>query len=179
VPLRLILHMIRIYLRRDPPGMPLFLISLASGGIVGGIVASTRTWKIPLASGIGSIVAGSSLVVWKIGRRVWANSAIVRYGRLVDAPILRVRPAYTAQGKRQGSQVDLLIPVEHNHISAGSFWIAEENETAWDHEHHSVRVLCLPYVPGTWHVLESIGQDTVLHELSWNQSTAQLEPDHR
>lgn len=179
LPVPLVLSLVWFSLRKHPFGFP-YLLPLLIGGLMAvGLLkwshAGQATWNMMLML----LTSAFGVAVWRIRQQFRTDMDVLVHGRVVSAQVIQVRPDVNEHGQRQGTFIDLLIPVESQRISAGSFWIPDESESARLKDRTHILVICLPRVPGTWYLLEPTVPDAVLHLESMHQSTAQLEHDHQ
>lgn len=102
----------------------------------------------------GVLATHLGVTFWKLGRRVREDMALIKYGIIVRAHILRVRTQRDISGNVVGACLDCVIPVGRQRISIGSVWLSDEVEAARLEKCGRVQVICLPRKPGTWRLLE-------------------------
>ncbi len=94
------------------------------------------------------------LAAWTIGRAVYDDRALLKYGKVLHAHILGMRPHRDLNGEINGAYLDCAIPVGQRRTSVGSVWLPDPAEAARLAQHGRVPVICLARVPGTWRLLD-------------------------
>jgi len=164
------------YLRHHPR---LFTrdISLIGGILATALLVVLRAgvfWKLSFAV----VVLRLGMLLWKVNQRTHQTMMLLKYGNVVQAHILRMRPCLDAQGNHQGACLDCLVPAGPRRISVGSVWVADGARAEQIRKRGHVRAICLSHAPGIWHLLDATASSAWLRPLSASRSEAQPEPDH-
>lgn len=106
--------------------------------------------------------------LWREAARVWARVrdelALLRYGRIMQAHVLKLRPHRDALGEIDGALLYCAIVVAPRRTYIGSAWLADGTEALRLARAGRVRVLCLPRAPGTWRIVDEL-QGEVRYDL--------------
>lgn len=131
---------------------PLFIIN--SAALIATLVLGLPLYVLvlPLAVIMGMLLLGG----YRVGRRVWNNLRLLRHGLILRAHIRKLRPNRTLMGQIDGAVLDCAIVVAPRRTYIGSIWIADGNEALRLLHQGRLQVLCLPYAPGTWRVVEQV-----------------------
>lgn len=167
LPLLLLPNLIGEYLIETP--LATYINPVLIGGIVGALAMAILDvgpllWRLLLI--ILTIHLG--VATWRLGRCIWDDLALIKYGVLVRARILRVRSYRDACGNLAGAYLDCAIPIGQRRISVGSVWLANAHEALRLKRQERVQVICLTCPPGTWRLLE--GSSTELRYEALNES---------
>jgi hypothetical protein len=157
--------------RRVPPGVMLdiageylverplrtFLDPWLITGVValGGLLAlgMRGLW---LALPLALVLARLGLALYRLGRRIGDDIALLRHGLRLRAHILKLRPYRTTLGEIDGALLDCAIPVAPRRTYIGSVWLHDGTEALRLARAGAVEVLCLPHMPGTWRLVEPV-----------------------
>jgi hypothetical protein len=93
-------------------------------------------------------------VSWRLAQRVYEDVLLVRHGRVMQAHVLRLRPARNPQGHLSGAFLDCAIPVGPRQTSVGSVWFPDQAQAEALAQRGQLPVLCLVRPPGTWRLLD-------------------------
>jgi hypothetical protein len=95
-----------------------------------------------------------SMLAWEFLGPALADIRLLRYGLIVRAHVLRMRPNDLPNGETQGAYLDCVMPISKRRSSVGSVWLSDLEEAARLAGQGRVQVICLPRSPGTWRLLE-------------------------
>jgi hypothetical protein len=109
-------------------------------------------------------------IILLIGVRAWPGTlrviqqmsdeiSLLRYGLIVRAHVLRIRPHRTILGEIDGAHLDCAIAVAPRRTYIGSVWLSDGAEAVQIARNGRVLVLCLPRTPGSWRVVEALQSD--------------------
>ncbi|MFO7170920.1 MAG: hypothetical protein DIU80_023065 [Chloroflexota bacterium] len=131
---------------------PLLLVSV---GLVLLLVAARAHWLLlapPLALGAWRVFAAAS----RVWRQLRDELALLRYGQIVRAHVLRLRPHRTLLGEIDGALLYCAIPVAPRRTYVGRVWLSDGTEALRLARAGRVKVICLPRTPGTWRIIEDL-----------------------
>jgi hypothetical protein len=131
---------------------PLLLAALAALLLLGFLGAHWLLLALPAA------VIGARLwreLRWLAGR-LRDELALLRYGLLVPAHILKHRPYRDAMGEIDGVMLYCEILVAPRRTYFGSVWLSDAGEALKLVKSGRAEVLCLPHAPGTWRIAEPL-----------------------
>lgn len=153
LPLLFVPNLLGEYLLERP------LISYFDPLLLGGLVAALALALLQVGPLLwlllGAILAVRlGIAAWRIGRRVAEDRALLRYGIVIYAHILEMRPSRDSAGQIDGAYLDCAIPVGRRRTSVGSVWMPDAAEAARLGRLGRVLVICLPRAPGAWRLLE-------------------------
>lgn len=133
-----------------------YLDPLLLGGIAAAIALFLLQVGLLLWIVLGLVLAVHvGVALWKLIRHVREDIALVKYGIIVRAHILRVRPQRDIEGSIVAMCLDCAIPISRQRTSVGSVWLTDEVEAARLEKQGRVQIICLPRTPGTWRLLEA------------------------
>jgi hypothetical protein len=89
-------------------------------------------------------------------RRVREELTLLRYGQLVRAHVLQMRPYRSELGEIDGAIFDCAIAVAPRRTYVGNFWLSDGAEAVEIAKTGHITVICLPATPGTWRVIEDL-----------------------
>lgn len=87
---------------------------------------------------------------WRLYRSVREDYLLLRYGMVVQAHVLGVRPCRDRAGNPTGAYLDCVIPLTRKRSSVGSVWMPDTAEALRIGAAGSVPVICLANAPGSW-----------------------------
>lgn len=96
------------------------------------------------------------LDAWRVQRKTRKLFRLLRQGKIVNARILGIRPAYNPQGKEDGVYLDCFVPVDSRRASVGSIWFASMSQAERLQKKGQVTAICLSQAPGTWYLLDDL-----------------------
>ncbi len=88
--------------------------------------------------------------------RIIDEIALLRYGLVVRAHVLRMRPYRSELGEIDGALFDCAIAVAPRRTYVGCVWLSDGAEAVQLAKVGRVDVLCLPLTPGTWRIVEDL-----------------------
>jgi hypothetical protein len=94
---------------------------------------------------------------WRLCRDVREDYLLLRYGVVVQAHILGVRPGRDADGQPSGAYVDCVIPITSRRSSVGSVWMPSVDDATRLAATGRVPVICLARAPGAWRLRDGDG----------------------
>ncbi len=158
LPPMLLVNLLGEYLIEVP--LKTYIDSVVIGSLVGAIALALLRVGPLLWILLGLILLTHlATAAWKLGRQIHADMALLKYGIIVRAHILHLRPQYNEQGQPVGALLDCAIPTRRRRTSVGSVWLADTVEATRLARQGRVRVICLVRAPGTWRLLESTGPE--------------------
>jgi hypothetical protein len=107
-----------------------------------------------LAALLALRLAGPLLRLW---RNVREDYLLLRYGVVVRAHVIGVRPCRDAAGNPAGAYLDCAIPLTRRRTSVGSVWMPDAADALRISAAGQVPVICLAQAPGTWRLRDSAG----------------------
>lgn len=179
IPLRIYLRLVgSILYDRIFQNLAGFLITC--GAVVAAVLAIARPEHILWLTLLATLLIFLIIVMWSAAKHGLRDILLLRSGRVVKAEVVRVRPSHQGEqnGTKGGAYLDFIIQVEQRRLSAGSIHISDEAEAHRLKERGHVLVLCLPYVPGSWYLLEPTAPGVVLHSELASQSEVPPGHDH-
>lgn len=134
--------------------------------VIGGLCAAAALLVVPtspllwatLALLLAALLAlRLSGPCWRLFIAVREDYLLMRYGVVVNAHILGVRPCRDASGNPAGAYVDCAIPITRRRTSVGSVWMPDSTEALRVSAVGRVPVICLARAPGTWRLRDGDG----------------------
>lgn len=120
-----------------------------------------------------------AFVVWHMSKRAREDITLLKYGKVVQAQVLGVRPCSDSEHNTNGFYLDCIIPVEQRRFSLGSAWMRDETLANRLKDMRFVPVICLPHTPGNWYLLDPGPSTSSPHPQSTHQSESQPGQDHQ
>ncbi len=154
LPLSLTFTLLLDYLAEHP--WSTCLDPLLLNGLVAALAMALLPVPWPLWAALGIIMGiRLSVVAWPVATHVYGSYRLLKYGRVIHARILWLRPAHNSQGKTSGAHLDCAIPIANNRTSLVSAWIPSRDEAERLQQQKYLRFLCLEHAPGTCLLLEA------------------------
>ncbi len=152
--------------------------------LLGGIAVTLafivfRVMRILWLVSAALVVIRLAFVAWYMSKRAREDIALLKYGKVVQAQVLGVRPCSDTEHNTNGVYLDCIIPVEQRRFSLGSAWMRDETLANHLKNMRFVPVICLPHTPGNWYLLDLGLSTSSPHPQSTHQSESQLEHDHQ
>jgi len=158
LPPLLLLNLLGEYLIEVP--LKTYIDSVVIGSLVGAIALALLHVGPLLWILLGLILLTHlATAAWKLGKQIREDMVLLKYGIVVRAHVLHLRPQYNEQGQPAGALLDCAIPTRRRRTSVGSVWLANTNEATRLAKQGRVRVICLVRAPGTWRLMESTGPE--------------------
>ncbi len=151
-------NLIGEYLLERPAHAYLDPIVLGSLVVLGALLAlglGPPRWIVLLLLALLALrVSGPLIRLW---RHVREDYLLMRYGVVVRAHVIGVRPCRDAAGNPDGAYLDCAIPVSRRRTSVGSVWMPDAAEALRLSAAGQVPVICLARAPGTWRLRDGDG----------------------
>ncbi len=129
---------------------------LISGVILAVITRAVSGPDILVALGVALALTRLVMGGRSLWRRVWGEIRLLRYGQMILAHVLKLRPYRTLAGEIHGALLDCAVPLTERRVYVGSVWFADGNEALRLSQKGRIEVIALPTTPGTWRVIESV-----------------------
>lgn len=93
----------------------------------------------------------------RLFRDVREDYLLLRYGLVVTAHVIGMRPCRATGGEPAGAYLDCAIPITRRRTSVGSVWIPDSSEALRLSAAGRIPVICLARAPGTWRLRDGDG----------------------
>jgi hypothetical protein len=134
---------------------PLLIGSLGALAVLLALRLGPPDWIMLLLVGLLALrLSGPLLRLW---RNVREDYLLLRYGVVVRAHVIGVRPCRDAAGNPAGAYLDCAIPLSRRRTSVGSVWMPDAAEALRISAAGQVPVICLARAPGTWRLRDGDG----------------------
>lgn len=125
--------------------------------VVAAIAMALLRVPMPLWVVLGGLAAlHIGTTAWHIGTEIYESLALLRYGKVVRARILRLRPFRDPHVEIDGVFLDCAIPTAKRRLLLASVWLADRVAAERLKAQGFVQVICLERAPGTWLLLEEV-----------------------
>lgn len=101
------------------------------------------------------LVLRMGTALWRVARRLQADTTLIRDGLVLWAYVLAVRPVQSAAGQAGGGFLDCAIPINRQKTLLGSVYVADDGLLQAWRQQNRLRVICLPRAPTTWRIIEA------------------------
>lgn len=125
----------------------LFFLACLAGAAVLAAAGAPRALSLALLALAVARVLGPTL---RLARDVRDDYLLVRYGQILTAHVMGVRPCHEQGGARTGAYLDCAVPISRRSTSVGSVWVADVAEAMHLSAQGKLTVICLPRAPGSW-----------------------------